>query len=142
MREVATVARLDGNYAIVSIDKKDECSKCGMCAFPKGADKIEIRAKNGLNAVEGDSVIIERTEGGKLTGAILVFLVPLLLIGLSVLINYLFINKEIWTLYLSAIFIVLWFCVLGLIDKKLSFLDKYCAQIIEIKEKQKENTND
>lgn len=137
MRERATVTSLDGNYAVVSIDKKDECSKCGMCAFPKGADKIEIRAKNGLNAKEGDGVIIERTEGGKLTGAILVFLVPLILIGLSVLINYLFINKEIWTLILSVIFIVLWFLFLGLIDKKLSFLDKYCAEIIEIENKRK-----
>ena len=39
MRESALVIKTEGEYATVSIDKKDECSKCGMCAFPKGADK-------------------------------------------------------------------------------------------------------
>ncbi len=139
MRESALVIKTEGEYATVSIDKKDECSKCGMCAFPKGADKIELRAKNPIKAKTGERVVIEREEGGKLSGAILVFLVPLLLIGLATFITYVFIKNDIWVLFLSIIFIFVWFCILSIIDKKLVFLDKFCSVIIEIEEKNIEN---
>lgn len=132
MRERALVIKTDGEHATVSVDKKDECSKCGMCAFPKGANKIELRAKNPVKAKEGDRVIIERQEGGKLSGAILVFLIPLILIGLATFITYAFIGNEIWILFLSLIFILLWYTILAIIDKKLVFLDKFCSVIVEI----------
>ena len=149
MREIAQVIKTETGYATVSVNKKDECSKCGMCAFPKGADKIELRAKNSLNAKVGDKVLIERQEGGKLSGALLVFFVPLLLIGIATLLAYTVLQSEMWVLWLSVIFIAVWFVILAIIDKKLVFLDKFCAEIIQIQESEnkeklaeKENAND
>ncbi len=133
MKESAIVKKIDKNMAIVTVDKKLECSKCGMCAFPKNANKIDMRAKNPLNAKVGDEVVIEKTGDGKLTGALLAFLVPLVLIGISSLIALLIIKNEIWIPILSVILIILWYVFLALIDKKLAFLDRFLAVIIEIK---------
>ena len=98
MVEVGLVTALTDGYATVKIDKKEECSKCGMCLFPKNAQSIEVKASDPIGCNEGDKVVIETCEELKLLGAVLVFLVPLLLIGLSVLIGYIVIKSEIWIL--------------------------------------------
>ncbi len=135
MTEAAIVVKTEGDYAIVSVDKKDECAKCGMCVFPKNASKIELRAKNDLNVAVGDEVVIEREEGGKLTAACLAFLVPLLLIGLASLITYLWIDKEIFILVLSVAFIAIWYAVLAVLDKKFVFLKTFAAKITAVSKK-------
>ena len=133
MQEIGKVSKTEGKYAIVKVQKKDECSKCGMCLFPKNASEIEFRAKNTLLAKEGDEVLINTSnERGKLVGILLVFLVPLLLIGLAVLIEKLFIKNEIFILPISIGLIVVWFFMLSFIDKKIAKNDKYVCEIIEI----------
>ena len=133
MQEIGKVSKTEGKYAIVKVQRKDECSKCGMCLFPKNASEIEFRAKNTLLAKEGDDVLINTSnERGKLVGILLVFLVPLLLIGLAVLIEKLFIKNEIFILPISIGLIVVWFFMLSFIDKKIAKNDKYVCEIIEI----------
>lgn len=135
MKELAKVINTDKTYAVVSVDKKEECSRCGMCAFPKNARTLEMRAKNEVGANVGDTVVIEKQADAKLGGVFMAFLIPLLLIGVSIAINYLFINKEIWIVILSVIFLVLWYTILAVIDKKLAYKDRFLAVIVEIKEK-------
>ena len=145
MKEVAIVKTLHGNNATVSIDKKDECSKCGLCMFPKNATTIEVFSTNPINAKQGDKVIVERKENGKSLAMILVFLVPLILILLSGVLAYLVIGKEIFMLILSVASLVLWFCILPLIDKKLKKTQRFASEIIMIlpQEKiEKENENE
>lgn len=132
MREVGVITKVDGEMATVKVDKKDECAKCGLCLFPKNASSIEIDAKNPIGASVGDTVSFKRQKDGKLLGSILVFLVPLLLIGLSALITYLFIKIEIWMLILSVILIVLWYTILAFIDKKLKITFDCASVITEI----------
>lgn len=132
MKEQGTVTKVFGKKATVKVDKKDECSKCGMCLFPKNASSIEFNADNEMQAEVGDTVVIETESDGKLLGAMLVFLVPLILIGLSACISYFVIKSEIWTLFLSLILIVLWFVALAFIDKKLKKTKNFRHKITEI----------
>ncbi len=134
MKEIGVVTATNGNKATVKVDKKDECSKCGMCLFPKNASSIEFDAKNEAGAKVGDIVLFETEKDAKLLGAILVFLVPLLLIGMSAVLAFVIIKKEIYTLIFSLAFIVLWFFVLGLIDKKLKRTQSFCPSIISVLE--------
>ncbi len=134
MIEEGIVKSADGKIAVVTLDKKTECSRCGMCAFPKNANKIDIRAVNTAGAKAGDTVFIEKSGDGKLAGVFFAFMVPLLLIGVAVGIGYYVIGKEIWILLLSLIFVALWYTILAIIDKKLAFLNKFCAVVVEIKE--------
>lgn len=135
MIEIGEVKETKGNIATVIVNKKDECSKCGLCAFPKNASSIEIRCYNEVDAKKGDLVEIEKKESGKLLGALLVFLVPLLLIGVAVLIGLLAIGNELFIPLIAVGLIVIWFVVLGLIDKKLKTLKSFTSKILSIKTK-------
>ena len=59
MIEIAKVTEANEKRVTVRVDKKDECSKCGMCLFPKGADGAYFHAENTLGAKDGDIVQIE-----------------------------------------------------------------------------------
>lgn len=132
MKEIGVITKIRNNKATVRVDKKDECSKCGMCLFPKGASFIEIEAENDLSLGLGDTVIIETQNQAKLLGAVLAFLVPLLLIGLSILLNYLVIFNEIITLGVALGSIAVWYVILALIDKKLKNTVGFSAKILEL----------
>ncbi len=132
MRETGLVIKTDKNFASVKVQKKDECSKCGMCLFPKNADSITLNVFNSVGAKEGDTVLIENKSDSKLLGAILAFLVPLLLIIISALVALLVIGKDIYVLILSVITVALWYLLLPQIDKKLKKSKKFCAETLMI----------
>lgn len=142
MTEQGKVVETKGNFAFVEINKKTECDKCGMCAFPKNASTIKLRAENEISAKVGDTVILEREEKGKLLGTLLVFLVPLILIAISAIIGYLLIESEIWILILSVISIVLWYTILAIIDKKISKLNGFKSKIVQVIEDKGDNKHE
>ena len=135
MKELVTVESINGKYAEVRVDKKSECSRCGMCAFPKNAQSVKMHAENVVGAEVGDKAIAERAKDGRLVAALLVFGVPLLLIGIAAAIAYLWIKKEIFVLVLSLIFLLLWYTILAIIDKKLQKLSGFTWKIVEIYQK-------
>lgn len=132
MRERGVVTEIRGKTSVVSVDKKDECSRCGLCLFKEGTNKTEffVKSEDGVNV--GDTVEIERSESGKFSGVILAFFVPLLLIGLAVAINYLFIKSEIWILVLSIVFIAVWYVILAFLDKRLKTSAVFNARIVSV----------
>lgn len=142
MTESGKVVKTEGKYATVRIDKKDECGKCGMCLFAANASYTEMRARNDAGAAVGDEAVVETAESGKTLSAVLVFLVPLLLLVLAAAIGLFIIGKEIWILLLSLIFILSWYTILGLFDKKLRKSDKFCARIVRITAKGEKDDTD
>ena len=139
MREVGKVIAVKGNFATVSVQKRDECSKCGLCLFPKNASTVEFNAQNSLNAKVEDVVVIETVERTKFLGIVLAFLVPLVLIGAMVLVSFAFPNAEIWIVIASVILITLWYTILVFIDKVLAKNKKFATTIVEIIKEKKEN---
>ena len=138
MKEVGKVTKIDGKFATVTVPKRDECSKCGLCLFPKGASEIELNAENSLGANLGDNVIVESTEKTKFLGVVLAFLVPLLIVGLMVGLSFVIANAEIYLAIGSLVLIFLWYTILTFIDKKLAKNKNFASVIIEIL-KEKEN---
>ena len=138
MEETGVVVKTDKNFATVKVERKSECKECGMCLFPKNADYIEFNADNSVGAKVGDEVMIRTSESGKILGALLVFLVPLLLIGVAAVIALTLIKKEIYVLILSLSFITVWFAILGLIDKKLKNVKGFSSEILHIIDSEKE----
>ena len=132
MREKGVVTAVNGNFATVRVDKKSECDKCGLCLFPKGASAAEFTALNTPEAKEGDAVIVETSLKASLLSVLLVFLVPLILIGIAVAVGLLILNAEIWIPLISVILIVLWYTILAVIDKKFKNRTKFFAEIAEI----------
>lgn len=136
MQELAIVTAVQKKSATVKIEKNDECSKCGMCLFPKGASFIEFVADNPINAKVGDNVIIERKQDGKFLGAVLVFFIPLLLIIISAILGFYVIKWDLFVLIASIPLIILWYIILSFIDKKIRKLSDFRAIIVEIKGEQ------
>ena len=89
-------------------------------------------AQNSVGAKKGDAVIIERSGKTSLFSVFMVFLVPLILIGLAVGVNYLAIKNEIWIPILSVLFIILWYTILALTDKKFQKLKGLTSVIVSV----------
>ena len=132
MEEVGKVVKIEDSYAIVSVDKHKECKKCGMCAFPKNATASEFRAENGVGANVGDTVKISTSEKGKWLGILLVFGVPLLIIGGVFAIAFFNGWSEVLMPLIGVGAIIIWFIVLGVLDKKLKKLNAFASMIIGI----------
>ena len=132
MTERGLITEIKGKTAVVSVDKKAECAGCGLCLFKEGTNKAEFYAQNTVGAKIGDAVIIERSESGKFLGVILAFFVPLILIGLAVLVNYLFIKNEIWILVLSVLSVAVWYAILALFDKKLKNIGAFNSRVVSV----------
>ena len=132
MTEQGIVTQVKKGKAKVKVNKKDECSKCGLCLFPKGAESIEFTADNSLNAKEGDEVIISREKDGKFLAIVLVFLVPLLLVGVAVALGIAVIGNEILIPVIAVGLIVIWYTALSLLDKKIKTLNSFIFKIIKI----------
>ena len=129
MIEKGIVTSLDGDYAIVKVNKKEECAKCGLCLFPKNADSIKFRAENGVRAKVDDIVEIETKERAKTLGIVLVFGVPLILVIASLVLGYIFIKNEITCLLVTLGVVVVWFFILSIIDKKIKNSLKFSSTI-------------
>ena len=132
MKEVGIVSKIQKDIATVEVDKKDECSKCGMCLFPQGVNAITFNANNKVGAKLGDTVVIERYADGGFLSAVLVFLVPLILIGLSVFLGLCIIKWQLSVLILSLSLIILWYIILSKIDKILKRKWGYKTVVVEI----------
>ena len=79
LEETGIVTRVDGNMAMVLVQKKSACDGCsveGACkATPEG---MEIEALNAVHAKVGQRVKILMTPGEYLKGTIIVYGVPLI----------------------------------------------------------------
>ena len=60
------------------------CDSCHMCAVTKDGMKVKIVIENTLNAAVGDVVTVSMGERFVLTAALIVYIIPLVLVGIGV----------------------------------------------------------
>ena len=84
MIEKGTIVKIKGDKATVQFDRKSACDKCHMCAVTKDGMKVKIVIENSLNACVGDVVSVSMGERFVLTAALIVYIIPLVLVGLGV----------------------------------------------------------
>ena len=88
MREVGVVHKVRGKFATVRFDRKTACENCNMCLKPREANYVELRVKNNLSAKEGDRVEVAMGDRAVLTAALLVYAVPLIIMGVVLSVTY------------------------------------------------------
>lgn len=84
MTERGVVSKIKGNKATVQFERHSACDKCHMCAVTKDTMKVEVTLDNTLGANVGDFVEVEMGERYVLTAAAIVYVIPLVLIGLGI----------------------------------------------------------
>jgi len=83
MTERGVVSKLKGKYCTVEFDRRSACDECHMCSVTKDKKKVEIYVENTLGAKEGQFVEIEMGEKYVLTAAAIVYVIPIILIGIG-----------------------------------------------------------
>ncbi len=68
----------------MQFERHSACDKCHMCAVTKDTMKVEVTLDNTLGANVGDFVEVEMGERYVLTAAAIVYVIPLVLIGVGI----------------------------------------------------------
>lgn len=84
MTERGVVTKVKGGKATVEFDRKSACDSCHMCAVTKDGMKVKIVIDNDLDARVGDVVNVGMGERFVLTAAFIVYIIPLVLVGVGV----------------------------------------------------------
>ena len=79
-QEQGLVLDVRGDVAHVRVGRHGECVSCGACA---GAQNVTVDALNRLGARPGQRVMFEMKESHVLTGAFVVFVMPLLIAAIG-----------------------------------------------------------
>lgn len=127
------------NQVTVQFDRKSACGKCGMCMMSEDKMKVELTLDNYLNAKIDDIVDVSMGGGYVLTSALIVYLIPLILVGIS-----LFATKSLSEgIQIIGIIISLLFGILiaYISDKKLRNRKGYVPEIINIHQSKEETKN-
>ena len=84
-QEEGLVLETQEGMARIRVGRHAECVSCGACA---GAQNIVVDAVNGLGAQPGQRVKFELQEAHVLTGAFVVFILPLLAAGMGAVLGW------------------------------------------------------
>lgn len=84
MTERGVVTKVKGNRATVEFDRKSACDSCHMCAVTRDGMKVKIVIDNTLGACVGDVVDVAMGERFVLTAALIVYIIPLVLVGAGI----------------------------------------------------------
>lgn len=113
MRRDAIVIKTDEETATVAVLREDACGSCAGRLFCGNARKVEVKAKNGIGAGCGDTVVIETPSSVLLGYTALLFLAPVLLAvilylvfaSVSAVLSYIFAGVGFVLPYIAALLI-------------------------------------
>lgn len=115
MTEKGVVFKVKGKKAVVRFDRRDACASCHMCSVAEDKQKVEVLLENSLNAKEGDIVEVEMGEKYVITAALIVYVIPLILVGVGIGVGQLV--SELCQILMAIGGFVLGFVVAALLDK-------------------------
>lgn len=103
MKQKATVVKAEGTLAVISVMRSSMCDGChkncdGGCSMHKifgGDKKFEAEALNKIGAEAGDRVYVETPDKDVLSGAFLVFILPLIIAFVSYAVADIFFESNI-----------------------------------------------
>ena len=83
-QDIDSITKVKGNRATVEFDRKSACDSCHMCAVTRDGMKVKIVIDNTLGACVGDVVDVAMGERFVLTAAVIVYIIPLVLVGAGI----------------------------------------------------------
>lgn len=84
MTERGVVSKVKGKKATVEFERRSACDQCHMCAVTKDKMTVHVVLENTLDAKVGDFVEVEMGEQFVITAALIVYVIPLILIGIGI----------------------------------------------------------
>jgi len=115
MTERGVVHKVKGKRATVQFDRTTACASCHMCSVAEDKQKVEVVIENTLDAKVGDVVEVEMGEKFVITAALIVYVIPLILVGAGIGIGSLV--SELCQILMAIGGFVLGFVIAALLDK-------------------------
>lgn len=86
MDQIGKIIAVDGDSAVVELERNSACEKCGICHMGE-TQKVQLSVLNGIGAAVGQRVLIELDKRSVLKAGSIVYLVPLagLLAGIGIM---------------------------------------------------------
>ena len=127
--EQGLVLAVTKQLATVRVGRHAECSSCGACG---GSRQVIIEALNKLGAQPGQRVRFAIREQNVLTGAFVVFVLPLLLAAIGAGGGWLVGRTDNYAIGSGLIFFVLGLIMVKLFDRRVAHKQNLKPVIIEI----------
>lgn len=139
MNEFGEVVEIQGDMALVNIQRKSACGQCKACELGHSdAKEINLLVENKLSAKVGDSVNLLMETPDFLKAAMIVYLIPLIALFAGIFLGgfvfgVLGINNEILNVGVGLLLMGGSFLFVREKDKELSKNKKYSPIMVEIK---------
>ncbi len=138
MKQVGRILKLDGEFADVEVQRHTACKKCGGCQL--GTEKANIvKAKNTINAKEGQKVYLDLANISVLKAAAIMYIIPLIALVLGFMFSYYGAQqfgyvetKELWGIFFGLAFMVGSFMIIHKFEPKFNLSTLYGPKIIEL----------
>ncbi len=130
MTEIGQVVKIKGSKATVEFDRKSACDSCHMCAVTKDGMKVKTVLKNSLDVNVGDYVEVEMGDKFVLTAAFIVYIIPLILVGVGIGVGSIW--GEIYEIVLAMVGLVVGFLIALGCDKLVRNKKGYSPQMVRI----------
>ena len=130
MIEKGVIVKIKGDKATVQFDRKSACDKCHMCAVTKDSMKVQVVVKNTLNLNVGDYAAVEMGKRFVLTAAFIVYIIPLVLVGIGIGIGS--VISEMWQAILALIGLVGGFVISVVLDRVLRKKKGFVPVMVDI----------
>ncbi len=139
MEEIGVVERVNAkkNTARVVFSRKSACDKCGMCLKSKDNMTVYVEIKNELDAKVGDNVAVVMGDNFVLRAALIVYIIPVILVGIAVAIGYSFRELVLFAMIVGALIIGLLCSVL--IDRAIRNVKGYAPRMERLIIKEEDN---
>ncbi len=135
MIETGIVVSVENEAAVVSMPMSGGCKNCGICIVGEDGHDVLLLAKNGLGAVQGDTVDIEISSGKVVSAAFIIYMVPVFLTILGFVVgNWITGGAEeaVLPIVLAVIFLVLSFAGVALYDARVRKTETHEATVVRI----------
>ncbi len=116
MKELATVIKLNDNFAQVRIGRNSACGSCGKCGMTENQKYVDFYTENTLNAQVGDQVELEIHDANTSQLAFVGYILPLIPALVLLFVALYFLN-ELWATLLFFVGYALGFVLVAFIDK-------------------------
>lgn len=121
MKETGVVLKTDGETAVVSVKRKSACGdNCAMCTSACTAESHRAKVINELGAKAGDTVILDADSSKVLKGALVLYLLPVVLMIAAYIIAEEMTKSSGIAIASSLLSLVVSYCIIKLFDKRLA----------------------
>lgn len=117
MTEQGVVTKLNGEFALVRIERNSACGSCGKCGMTENQKHVDFYVENVCSAAVGDSVELDipdaNTAGMAFIGYILPLIPALALLFVGIVCKW----GELWSVVLFFVGLAVGYVVVAIIDK-------------------------